>query len=120
MRLIIEDTKHLNLAQDLLWVGTFTLVTVIIWIVYGVYVTFTKPYPDSDTSQLLTPLNPTLDQEMLHNLSQRFAPPSDLVILVKSEAGAVQALGSPPNQSASVSAAVPTPLVSTSSALFAF
>jgi hypothetical protein len=81
MRLIIEDTKHLHLAQDMLWVGTFTLVTVIIWISYSIYLTFTKPIVDPDISRLLEPLNPTLDQATLQNLNSRFNPPTNINVL---------------------------------------
>ena len=84
MRLIIEDTKHLHFAQEMLWVGTFTLVTVVIWISYSIYLTFVKPTIDPDISQLLEPLNPTLDQATLQNLNNRFNPPTNFTILNQS------------------------------------
>ena len=75
MRLIIQDSKHLKLKQDLLWIGTTTLVTVIIWIVYAIYSAYNQPTFDSDIEQLITPLNPSLDQETLLSLEDRFVPP---------------------------------------------
>lgn len=82
MRIIIQDTKHLKIKQDLLWVGTATLVTVIIWVVYAVYVAFNRSTVDTSVEKLLTPLNPSLDQAALTRLNDRFVPPADFTILV--------------------------------------
>lgn len=85
MRIIIQDTKHLKVKQDLLWVGTATLVTVIIWVVYTVYVAFNKTTIDTSVEKLLTPLNPSLDQNALASVDDRFLPPEDFTVLVIKE-----------------------------------
>ncbi len=88
MRLIVHDYKHLKLKQDLLWVGTSTLVTVIFWIAYAVYSSFTKEYSDPLIEQLATPLDPTINQEVLNSLSDRHVPPEPFVVLtVADESG---------------------------------
>ena len=100
MRIIIQDVKHLQLKQDLLWVGTATLVTVIIWISYTIYVAFNKTSIDSEVAKLLEPLNPSLDQATLMTLDERFVPPEDFTPLVLSPSGNPHPLP-PPVSSAS-------------------
>lgn len=75
MRFLIQDTKQFSFAKEMLWVGVITLITVIIWIIYGVYVAFSTPTIDEDVSALFKPLNPTLDQDTLNQLETRFIPP---------------------------------------------
>jgi hypothetical protein len=75
MRIIIQDVKHYKLKQDLLWVGTATLVTVIIWVAYSIYLAFNKTTVDPEVNRLLQPLNPSLDQQTLMSLDDRFTPP---------------------------------------------
>ena len=87
MRIIIQDVKHLKIRQDLLWVGTATLVTVIMWVVYAVYATLNRSTVDPSIQKLLTPLNPSLDQEALAVLDNRFIPPENFTILVYSGEG---------------------------------
>jgi hypothetical protein len=82
MRIIIQDVKHLKLKQDLLWVGTATLVTVIFWVAFAIYTAFNKNTIDPSVQKLLTPLNPSLDQEALAVLDDRFIPPENFTPLV--------------------------------------
>lgn len=90
MRLIIQDSKHLKLKQDLLWIGTTTLVTVIIWIAYAIYSAYNQPAFDPDIEELIAPLNPSLDQETLLSLENRFIPPEPYTILVMAGEGQEQ------------------------------
>jgi hypothetical protein len=80
MRIIIQDVQHLKLKQDLLWLGTATLVTVVIWISYAIYAAFNKTTVDSEVQKLLTPLTPTLDRVTLSSLDNRFVPPETFPI----------------------------------------
>lgn len=82
MRIIIQDVKHLKLKQDLLWVGTATLVTVIFWVAFAIYTAFSKTSVDPSVQKLLTPLNPSLDQEALAVLDDQFIPPESFTPLV--------------------------------------
>ena len=87
MRIIIQDIKHLKLKQDLLWVGTTTLVTVILWVAFAIYTAFNKSTIDPSVNKLLEPLNPSLDQVALDSLKNRFVPPEEFTILVLDKTG---------------------------------
>lgn len=82
MRIIIQDIRHLKLKQDFLWVGTVTLVTVIMWITYAIYAAFQKSTVDPEITKLLTPLNSSLDQEAINIIDSRYQPPEEFTILV--------------------------------------
>jgi hypothetical protein len=82
MRIIIQDVKHLKIKQDLLWVGTATLATVVIWIGYAIYMAFNVTTVDPAVKKLLTPLNPSLDQQALTILDNRFIPPDNFTPIV--------------------------------------
>lgn len=91
MRLIIEDLKHLKLKENLLWLGTSTLVTVIIWIVFAIYSAYTKVQLDPEVQSLLKPFNPSLDQTALKLVSDQYLPdiniiPSDIPEPIPTEA----------------------------------
>ena len=87
MRLIIHNANQFKLKQDLLWVGVSTLATVIIWIIYSVYVAFTQSTVDPQINKYLTPINPTLDKAVLAQLEDRYLPPDSFTILVRQEFG---------------------------------
>lgn len=80
MRLIIEDAKNLKLKQDFLWIGTATLVTVIIWVSYSVYSAFNTSQTDPEIQLLLNQFNPNLDMDTLMSLEQKFIPPDDFTV----------------------------------------
>jgi hypothetical protein len=82
MRIIIQDVRHLKLKQDFLWVGTVTLVTVILWIAYAIYAAFQQSTVDPEIVKLTAPLNPTLDQTAISIIDNRYRPPTDFAILV--------------------------------------
>ena len=82
MRLLITDAEQFKVKQDLMWVGVLTLVTAIVWIVYSIYLAYNTSTIDPEVSTLLDPLNPTLDQETLSLVADRFEPPQEFTILV--------------------------------------
>lgn len=48
-----------------------TVITTLIWVVFDVYRSFTtKPKPDVP-SEILAPIDPTLDKDVLDNLSKK-------------------------------------------------
>ena len=88
MRLLITDAEQFKIKHDLMWVGVLTFVTAIVWIVYSIYVAYNTSTVDPEVTALLDPLNPTLDQQTLSLVADRFEPPKDFTILVKdSESG---------------------------------
>ncbi len=82
MRIIIQDAKHLKLKQDMLWIGTTTLVTVVVWVGFAIYTAFNQTKVDTSVSKLLTPLNPSLDQEALAILDKQVNLPTEFSVLV--------------------------------------
>lgn len=85
MRLLISNANQFKVKQDLMWVGILTFVTALVWITYSIYLAYNTSTIDSEVSALLDPLNPTLDQETLSQVSNRFKPPEDFLILVRQE-----------------------------------
>lgn len=83
MRLILTKASHFKMKQNLLWFGTTTFVTVLFWIIYSVYIAFSHTEVDPQVQQLLTPLNPTLNEETLAIFEDRYQPPDEYTILVK-------------------------------------
>lgn len=86
MRLIIEDVRHLKLREQMLILGMTTLVTVVMWITYAIYIAYNKPQVDEEVVGLLSPLDPNLDQETLTGLEGRVAPPTEFTIVREGEA----------------------------------
>jgi hypothetical protein len=87
MRLIIDSSRHLKFKENLLWLGTTTLVTVVIWVVYTIYAAYSRPQLDPEVQALLTPLNPTLDREAIQMLGDLVIPPDEFtpIIVVEPE-----------------------------------
>jgi hypothetical protein len=82
MRLMIDNTRHLKFKENLLWLGTTTLVTVVIWVVYAIYIAYNKPQLDPEVQALLTPLNPQLDQEAIKMLGEPVIPPENFTPII--------------------------------------
>jgi hypothetical protein len=106
MRIIIQDIRHLQLKQDLLWVGTATLATVIIWIAFAIYTAFNQNTTDLEVKKLLTPLNPSLDQQALSYLSDRYVPPLEFNPIIIEKEGSIKKITSV-NRTTATSSASP-------------
>lgn len=63
----MEKSKTPNLVI----LAILTVITIVIWIAFGVIRAFTKPEPIDVSSQALEPLSPNLNTESLNNLNQR-------------------------------------------------
>lgn len=85
MRLLISNANQFKIKQDLLWVGIFTFITALTWIVYSIYLAYNQTTIDPEISAILEPLNPTLDQETLTLVGNRFEPPQNFVVIVEQE-----------------------------------
>jgi hypothetical protein len=82
MRLIIDNSRHLKLKENLLWLGTATLVTVVIWVVYAIYVAYNKPQLDLEVQSLLAPLDPNLDEQTIQMLGEPITLPEEFTPIV--------------------------------------
>ena len=58
-------------APRLVIIASLTLATVVIWIVFGIIRIVTAPDEVNVPQELMEPLNPTLDTEILSNLESR-------------------------------------------------
>lgn len=56
---------------NIVLVGIITVVTIVLWIIFGVYKLVTTPQDVNVSSDILSPVSPTLDQEGLSLLEQR-------------------------------------------------
>lgn len=83
MRILFQSANQLKYREEMLWLGTTTLATVIIWIIYAVYVAYNTPVVDEQVQNLLKPLTPTLDATTLQGLNQRYTPQEPYTIIVQ-------------------------------------
>lgn len=83
MRILFQSANQLKYREEMLWLGTTTLATVIIWIIYAVYVAYNTPVVDEQVQNLLKPLTPNLDATTLKGLNQRYTPQEPYTILVQ-------------------------------------
>lgn len=56
---------------NIVLVGIITVVTIVLWIIFGVYKLITTPQDVKVSNDILSPVNPTLNQEGLSALEQR-------------------------------------------------
>jgi hypothetical protein len=57
MRILFQSANQLKYREEMLWLGTTTtLATVIIWIIYAVYVAYNTPVVDEQVQNLLKAL----------------------------------------------------------------
>lgn len=56
---------------NIVLVGIITVITIVLWIIFGVYKLVTTPQDVDVSSDILSPVSPTLDQEGLSILEQR-------------------------------------------------
>jgi hypothetical protein len=83
MRILFQSANQLKYREEMLWLGTTTLATVIIWIIYAVYVAYNTPVVDEQVQNLLKPLNPNLNATTLQGLTQRYTPQEPYTIIVQ-------------------------------------
>ena len=80
MRLIIKDLKHWQKKRDILNFSVLTLVTVILWIGFELYHTYSQSTINEEVQSQLEPFNPSLDQDVLTSLSDRQTMSEDLIL----------------------------------------
>jgi hypothetical protein len=58
-------------APNIVLVGVITVITIVLWIIYGVYKLVTTPQDINVPNEVLSPVSPNLDTEALNTLQQR-------------------------------------------------
>ena len=81
MKLQIENQKTNKAKYQLFVLATFTLSAIIVWIGYSLVSTYNKSSIEPNVKALLTPLDPSIDREIVDLLTDRFEPPEEFTIL---------------------------------------
>jgi hypothetical protein len=58
-------------APNIVIVGVITVITIVLWIIFGVYKLVSTPQDVNVPTNVLSPLSPTLNQEALNTLEGR-------------------------------------------------
>lgn len=106
MRIIIDNIRELKLKETLLWLGTITLVTILLWIGYTVYSSYRKPTVDNSIQALRKPLNPSIDLVTLDSLEDRIVLPETFAV-TKIATGEEEVIEAPVEAPASTPSATP-------------
>lgn len=80
MKLTVEHPDSIRTRYNLFVIGTFTLAASVIWIGYSLYDTYSTSTVDPEVQDLLSPLDPSIDIEIINELETRIQPPTDFVI----------------------------------------
>lgn len=75
-------------APNIVIVGVITVITIVLWIIFGVYKLLTTPQDVDVPSEVIAPLSPALDQESLSSLEQR-------IFFTESEVSDITLINSP-------------------------
>lgn len=78
-----------NKVPGLVTMAILTLITVIFWVFFNVYRVFTKKSPYVVPEEVLTPIDPNLDQNILAKLSQRKYLEESIIPDIPAEGGSV-------------------------------
>lgn len=82
MQLLPSNRTAEKLKVNLLYLGIITLITVITWIGFSVYQSFSKATVDTSIQKLIKSINPTLDIDTLSQFKMsRTAPPDQFQII---------------------------------------
>lgn len=85
MQLIVDNPQHFKFKENLLWLGLSSLITAFIWISYSIYDVYISSNIDPEVEQLLEPLSPHLDDEVLGKLSSRVRPDEEFTVIIVNE-----------------------------------
>lgn len=89
-------------APNIVLVGVITIITIVLWIIFGVYKLVSTPQDVNVPTEVLSPISPNLDQEALSSLQQR-------IFFTEGELGEISLISTPePEESPSPSPS-PTP-----------
>jgi hypothetical protein len=81
MRLHKATNERERVKVDVLVLGIFSLIAVLIWVAYSLYDTFIKSTIEPEVAALLEPLDPNIDSEVLVKLKDHYVIPEEFTIL---------------------------------------
>lgn len=71
-------------SRTLYQVGVITLIAAVMWVAIGIYLSIGKNFKVEIDKAILEPLNPTLDQEVVKNLTGRLKIEGDMTVVPES------------------------------------
>lgn len=80
----------LLVSRTLYQLGMVTLVTAVVWVVVGVYLAISKPLSVNVDKSLLAPITPTIDQQVISDLSKRLKVEIDLTSIPEASESATR------------------------------
>ncbi len=88
MKLVTSNRAKEQARANLFMMGIASLITIVIWVGLSVYFSYTKSSVKSDIKALITPINPSLDSEILEQYqSTRIVLPDTFLITTVSKEG---------------------------------
>jgi hypothetical protein len=81
MRLHKATNERERIKVDVLVLGIFSLIAVLIWVAYSLYDTFIKSTIEPEVAALLEPLDPNIDSEVIAKLQDHYVLPEEFTIL---------------------------------------
>lgn len=81
MRLHKATHENERIKVDILVLGIFSLIAVLIWVAYSLYDTFLQSTIEPDVEALLEPLDPNLNSDVIAKLQDHYVLPEEFTIL---------------------------------------
>lgn len=81
MRLHKAANEHERVKVDVLILGIFSLIAVLIWVAYSLYDTFLQSTIEPEVEALLKPLDPNLNSDVIAKLQDHYVLPDEFTIL---------------------------------------
>lgn len=81
MRLRKATNNSERVKVDILVLGIFSLIAVLIWVAYSLYDTFIQTTIEPEVESLLKPLDPNIDSEVIARLKDHYVMPDEFTIL---------------------------------------
>lgn len=73
--------SSIMVSRTLYQIGVVTLVAALVWVGIGIYTASTKVVLENVDNVVLTPINPTIDEEIIEAISQRIKIDPDTIIV---------------------------------------
>lgn len=82
MKLQLLNRSVDKMRVNLMYVGIITVVTIVVWVSVSIYTSYSKPSIDPEILEVIKPINPSLDNQVLLNYStSRIRPPEQFQII---------------------------------------
>jgi len=69
--------EEYKFGKNMLILSVMTLITVIVWVSYEVYRAYTQTTVPQIIKELMTPLNPTIDEAVMETIKEKYQIPEE-------------------------------------------